>query len=466
MNTYTQDVNKNKLLSKYVFYVYNSLYVVMLEACLAFITAAIFIFPYLLQTYVPMIIASYYVPAMMTFGLHLAIFLENDIYLVIISFIMSILAIMTIIWAEVETFSFTDAFQAKRNPIAIPSYITKSHAPVWVNLTYTPVNTPSTPSQGIYLIGIYNIILTSYLITRALFTSSALMEYARIQDRTDTEVSIIETTTMDNTNAPTPYKGREEEAPMKKEEKECCTSVKSIHIILIITFASCLCVICTAEWILGLVMISNAIQILNPINYNSLLQAFICIPLICIPIPRKLNKNERIVNVSKNKKSLSSTELIIENMRKAQHNNQDYLIDNVPIQLMNDRYIILITLSVFVIFALLLSMYHLTSQAIWLFRNGANLYSEQSLQNVMTRDITLNFTNVRSFKYQLNEGMESTLSLNTYAYYTYAFAVLDMINLVLTLVLFVLVYIYLYRVLSTRIHNTGPHRNGIELVML
>lgn len=451
-NKLIMDAQKHRLLQKYVFFQYNSVPVLMFEQILTLLITASVIFPYILQTYVPVMLTSFYVPLLMTFGLHITIFLNNHIAFVILAFLFCLLTIMTIVWTEVEIFSFVFAFQRHHPTISIPPSISIGASKVLLNITYMPVSDSRIPSQGIYLIGIFNIVLVAYAFTRMLFGASTLYQYAQIMSKEDSELTIEEDvgTTVDETGEVNVVNENDECA---KDCKRTCDSSKSLHLMLIYSFAFCVWVICMVEWVMGLVMISNGSQILNPVNYNSLLQAYICIPLLCIPKPRKLHHNERVINISKNTRLQSTDTELMNNMKRAQLNNEDYIIDNVPIELIKDRYSMLITICSLVIIAVLLSMYQLTSQSVWLFRNGANLYSLNSLETTLSRELYLNFTNVRSFHYQINPETGTQADLSLFADYTYTFAILDMLNLAFTIVLFVLVYIYLYRVLSTKLYK-------------
>lgn len=381
---------------------------------------ALFIFfPFWGSVYAPIIIIAPFHPTMMMIGNYALLTFHHNIKFYALHNIISIVSLGALIFFLLEYYASTSSTQRYTTDYCYPILYGCEGAKTIINSDYnlTAANDfkPNTLYLDMIVIWVYIFIALS--IFNWFFSIVEMCE-----------ISAFEQSMKNNTSS------KEGETDKKHKIKHCACYQSMAVKIVISCFACVMFFTCLAQWILGLYVYTISVIILNPIYYNSTLQAVISLALIDLP---KLKPDERKITLYKPSKNVEDMETMLQNS-----NSKLYLSD-IKVKEMK-KIETLYTLLALLLFSVFFSLWQISSQAVWLSNNNIVIFDQDTYEDALNGPLYFNFTaGMMSIQYSPNTEVVSSLNYNAFSKFTEIFGAIDIINLLISIALVPLLLFYI-----------------------
>lgn len=397
----------------------------------------IVLFPFWLQDYIPMILSVPFHPTFFMFGSYCLNYSNKNVFYETLHMIFSLMSIGNLIFFIVEYYSASSSCERYIGEYCYPSAYGCSQAKTIVNVTYKLTSEAET--EGYCSQVPFDVIVVCVFIFLAFSVINFFLSIQSICNHCDHRTKDAEEKAKKEKEKNKNHSGEISKDP--EDLCDSCTSKRSLHILSLSIISSIIFFLCFAQWVLSLYVYTISVVILNPVYYNSLLAAFICMPLLYVPRPGKLSAK---VKVSKDIHTMSS-----EYNNLLPTDSEENYLNTVPVS--RGTKILLIVYTFVVAMALFFSIVQISTQSIWVYQNGGVVDNVYKLRTMVDNALYFNFTNVEKIQYLPNSAVMDDLQNIAFADFTYIFAVIDIVNIFALLALFIDICFYVSRIMSIEV---------------
>lgn len=412
-----------------------------------------YVFPFWISLYVPIIITTPFYPVFFMIGSYCLTVFNKAIGYVVFHMLFSLLSLGNLVFFTVEYSSAPTPQTRYNGQYCYPLAYGCSGARTLINVTYAGSldHDDEYDSTGLDILVVWTWIWFAISIFNWMIALIIICEYATFTKPTD--------------------QAKQSRPNAKDYLCSKCTSNRDLLLASLSTLALIMFFLCFTQWILSLYIYTISVQILNPSNYNSLLQCFIAVVFIYLPRPSKhdqkvIERTKAEVKVHehhhhrkqhRNIDSLNSYENLINGEENSHESLHDYtdtsklLSEDSETRIIEKHlleqsfYKLLIEYMFCIVLSLLFSVTQLAGQGLWMGQNDALLLNPIRTEHVVGEWWYLNFTNVEKFQFSANTEVIDTLQSNAFATFTFIFGVIDVVNILMNFIMILILGVYIYR---------------------